>query len=264
MTATLSGSQLPGRRYRRFVTSPSVSSSRAEPVHYARDVRGNYDLIVAAFVGMLLISNVGATKAIAFGNHIPIIGSVITDGGAFLFPLTYVFGDVLAEVYGMAKARRAIILGFVLEAIASLIFLIVSITPPAPDWPNQEAWQAVLGFFPRIVIASLCGYLAGQFLNAYVLVKIKERTKEGTLWARLVGSTVVGEFADTAIFCVFAFGGVLSTPNLINYTVTGYVYKCLVEIACLPITYRVIRAIKKREPSYAAPTPTDDRVGGAD
>jgi uncharacterized integral membrane protein (TIGR00697 family) len=240
-----------------------VLSGRPEPAHYARDVRGNYDLLVAAFVGMLLISNVGATKAIAFGSNIPIIGSVITDGGAFLFPLTYVFGDVLAEVYGMAKARRAIILGFVLEAIASLTFLVVSITPPAPDWPNQEAWQAVLGFFPRIVIASLCGYLAGQFLNAYVLVKIKEHTLEGTLWARLVGSTVVGEFADTAIFCVIAFGGILSTSNLINYTVTGYVYKCLVEIACLPITYRVIRAIKKSEPSYGAAVTAGHPVGGA-
>jgi queuosine precursor transporter len=230
-------------------------------VHYARDVRGNYDLIVAAFVGLLLISNVGATKAIAFGSHIPIIGSVITDGGAFLFPLTYVFGDVLAEVYGLAKARRAIILGFVLQAIAALTFLVVSITPPAPDWPNQDAWQAVLGFFPRIVIASLCGYLAGQFLNAYVLVRIKERTKEGTLWARLVGSTLVGEFADTALFCVIAFGGVLSTSNLINYTVIGYIYKCLVEIAFLPITYRVIRAVKKHEPSYAAGVPASDPVG---
>ena len=238
-------------------------SGGTEPAHYARDVRGNYDLIVAAFVGMLLISNVGATKAIAFGSNIPLIGSVITDGGAFLFPLTYVFGDVLAEVYGLAKARRAIILGFVLEAIASLTFLVVSITPPAPDWPNQDAWQAVLGFFPRIVIASLSGYLAGQFLNAYVLVKIKERTKEGSLWARLVGSTIVGELADTAIFCVIAFGGVLSTSNLINYTVTGYVYKCLVEIACLPITYRLIRAIKKREPSYAAAVPAGHPVGEA-
>jgi uncharacterized integral membrane protein (TIGR00697 family) len=243
------------------VTRSPALSGGTEPARYARDVRGNYDLIVAAFVGMLLISNVGATKAIAFGSHIPIIGSVITDGGAFLFPLTYVFGDVLAEVYGLAKARRAIILGFVLEAIASLTFLVVSVTPPAPDWPNQGAWQAVLGFFPRIVIASLCGFLAGQFLNAYVLVKIKERTKEGTLWARLVGSTIVGEFADTAIFCVIAFGGVLSTSNLINYTVTGYIYKCLVEIACLPITYRVIRAIKKREPSYAVDVPAGHPVG---
>ena len=91
--------------------------------------------------------------------------------------------------------------------------------------------------------------------------QIKERTKEGSLWARLVGSTIVGELADTAIFCVIAFGGVLSTSNLINYTVTGYVYKCLVEIACLPITYRVIRAIKKREPSYAAGVPASDPVG---
>ena len=113
------------------------------------------------------------------------------------------------------------------------------------------------------MIASLCGYLAGQFLNAYVLVKIKERTKEGTLWARLVGSTLVGELADTVLFCVIAFGGVLSTSNLINYTVTGYVYKCLVEIACLPVTYRVIRALKKREPSYGAAVAADHPVGEA-
>lgn len=220
---------------------------------FAAGPRGNYDLVVAAFCGLLLISNIGATKAIAFGIgvNLPVLGNhIITDGGAFLFPLTYVLGDVLAEVYGLRRARRAIIMGFVLAALASVTFLVVSITPPAPGWPNQEAWSAVLGFVPRIVFASLCGYLAGQFLNAYVLVKIKERTKERTLWARLVGSTVVGEFADTALFCTIAFAGILSTRDLISYTIVGYVYKVLVEVVCLPITYAVIRAIKRREPDY--------------
>lgn len=222
-------------------------------MRFAAGPRGNYDLVVAAFCGLLLISNIGATKAIAFsiGVTLPVLGDhIITDGGAFLFPLTYVLGDVLAEVYGLRRARRAIIMGFVLAALASVTFLVVSATPPAPGWPNQEAWVAVLGFFPRIVLASLAGYLAGQFLNAYVLVKIKERTKERTLWARLVGSTVVGEFADTALFCTIAFAGILSTRDLINYTLIGYLYKVLVEVVCLPVTYAVIRAIKRREPDY--------------
>ena len=141
-------------------------------------------------------------------------------------------------------------MGFVLAALASLMFFVVSLTPPAPGWGNQEAWSAVLGFFPRIVLASLCGYLAGQFLNAYVLVRLKERTSKGSLWARLVGSTLVGEFADTALFCTIAFAGVLSAPDLVGYTVVGYLYKVLVEVVCLPVTYAVIRTIKRHEPGY--------------
>jgi uncharacterized integral membrane protein (TIGR00697 family) len=217
----------------------------------ARGRTGNYDVILAAFCGLLLISNIGATKAIAFDIplSLPLIGSsLITDGGAFLFPLTYVLGDILAEVYGLRRARRAIITGFVLSALAAVTFAVVSASPPAPGWPHQEAWQAVLGFVPRIVAASLAGYLVGQFLNAYVLVKIKQRTKERSLWARLLGSTVVGEFADTAIFCTIAFVGILSTPDLLGYIVVGYLYKVTVEVVCLPLTYALIAALKKREP----------------
>jgi len=231
----------------------ALNSAPAGTARFAGGGRGNYDLVLATFCGLLLISNVGATKAIAFALPVslPVLGDhIITDGGAFLFPLTYVLGDVLAEVYGLRRARRAIITGFVLAALASVTFLVVGATPPAPGWPNQEAWVSVLGFFPRIVLASLAGYLAGQFLNAYVLVKIKERTKERSLWARLVGSTVVGELADTALFCTIAFGGILSTGDLINYTLIGYLYKVLVEVVCLPVTYAVIRAIKRREPDY--------------
>jgi hypothetical protein len=228
-------------------------SAHGDTAHFAKEVSGNYDLVLAFFCGLLLISNIGATKAIAFGLpfSVPVIGSnLITDGGAFLFPLTYVLGDVLAEVYGLRRARRAIVTGFVLSALAAVTFLVVSVSPPAPGWPNQEAWRSVLGFVPRIVVASLAGYLVGQFLNAYVLVKLKERMKERGLWARLVGSTVVGEFADTAIFCTIAFGGILSTRDVVSYTLIGYVYKVLVEVVCLPVTYAVIRALKKREPSY--------------
>jgi len=229
----------------------ALGSATTDTSRPAETRRGSYDLVVAAFCGLLLISNVAATKAIAFGLPIslPVLGDhVITDGGAFLFPLTYVLGDVLAEVYGMRLARRAILMGFVLAALASLTFLVVSATPPAPGWHNQDAWSAVLGFVPRIVLASLAGYLAGQFLNAYVLVRIKAYTKERSLWARLVGSTVVGELADTALFCTIAFAGILSAHDLVGYTLVGYLYKVLVEVLCLPVTYAVIAAIKRREP----------------
>jgi len=214
--------------------------------------RGNYELVVAAFCGLLLISNIGATKAIAFDLPVtlPVIGPrLITDGGALLFPLTYVLGDVLAEVYGFRRARRAIWMGFALAALASLTFWLVSISPPAPDWPNQEAWAAVLGFVPRIVVASLAGYLVGQFLNAYVLVRLKRRMPGSGLWARLLGSTVVGELADTVIFCTIAFAGILSGPNLLSYIVLGYVYKVAVEVVLLPVTYAVIGAVRRREPA---------------
>jgi uncharacterized integral membrane protein (TIGR00697 family) len=230
--------------------SSTAARTDQSTARYAADLQGNYDLIVAAFCGLLLISNVGATKAIAFATPTAWPGIIVTDGGAFLFPLTYVLGDVLAEVYGMRKARRAILIGFVLAGIASLTFWLVSVTPPAPGWTNQDAWAAVLGFVPRIVLASLLGYLAGQFLNAYVLVKIKQYTKEGRLWARLVGSTLVGEAADTLVFCLVAFSGILTGSTLVNYVITGYVYKVLVEVIMLPVTYLVIRQVKKREPGY--------------
>lgn len=223
---------------------------------YASAARGNYDLVVACFVGLLLISNVGATKLIEFGPHVEVAGfpvlPIITDGGAFLFPLTYVLGDVLAEVFGLRRARRAIATGFVLSALMSLTFLAVAAVPPASDWPNQAAWETVLGFVPRIVVASLLGYAAGQFLNALVLTRLKRRAGERRLWVRLLTSTVVGEFVDTLVFCTVAFGGTIPLPQLVNYIAVGFVYKVLVEALLLPVTYRVIAAVKRCEPDYRA------------
>ena len=224
------------------MTARSPGDAGAE-VHFARTGSSLYPTIVAAFVGVLLISNIGATKLIAFGP-------IITDGGAFLFPLTYIIGDVLSEVYGWKAARRAIIIGFAMSIIAAITFFLVQASPPAPGYENQEAFEAVLGFVPRIVLASLCGYLVGQLLNAYVLVRIKDVTKERYLWARLIGSTVVGEFADTLVFCTVAFYGVITGSEFVTYVVVGYVYKTLLEVVLLPITYPTIRWIKRREPSY--------------
>jgi uncharacterized integral membrane protein (TIGR00697 family) len=227
----------------------------ARTAAYVQTPSGIYTIVVALFCGLLLISNVAATKLITVVDGLPAFlgGGIFTDGGALLFPLTYVIGDVLAEVYGLRHARRAIWVGFTLSALASVTFLAVGAAPPGPGYENQDAFVAVLGFVPRIVLASLTGYLAGQFLNAYVLVWLKQRTAERGLAARLVGSTVVGEFADTALFCLIAFAGVFPTwGSLIGYTVTGYLYKVAVEVIFLPITFAVIRAIKKREPGYLA------------
>ncbi len=231
---------------------------------FAESPRGIFDIVVALFCALLLISNIAATKLIQLGPELTLWGfpllPLITDGGALLFPLTYVLGDVLAEVYGLRGARRAIFLGFAVSVLASLTFVVVGALPPAADYSNQEAFLAVLGFVPRIVVASLVGYLAGQLLNAWVLVKLKERTDERSLWARLLGSTVVGEAADTILFCLIAFGGVISGATMVNYILVGYLWKVGVEAAFLPVTYRVIRVVKRLEPSYAGRAAEPDPV----
>lgn len=222
--------------------------ARATAPKFASVGASHYPVVLAVFVGLLLISNIGATKLIEFGP-------IITDGGAFLFPLVYITGDILSEVYGFKAARKAILVGFAMAILAALTFWVVQISPAAASWPNQEAFESVLGFVPRIVLASIAGYLVGQLLNAYVLVRIKERTNEGSLWLRLLGSTAVGEAADTIVFCTIAFYGVITGGEFLNYVIVGYVYKVLVEIVLLPVTYRVIAAIKKSEPTYDTADP---------
>ena len=214
--------------------------------HFAAGDTSLYPVLVGVFVGLLLISNVAAVKLI-------VLGPFITDGGAFLFPLVYIVGDVLSEVYGWRAARRAILIGFAMAVLAAVTFLVVQVAPAADAWDNQAAFEAVLGFVPRIVLASVLGFLVGQLLNAYVLVRIKERTKERHLWARLIGSTAVGELGDTVVFCTIAFFGVITGAEFLNYVIVGYVYKTLLEVVLLPVTYPVIGFVKRREPSYDLP-----------
>jgi uncharacterized integral membrane protein (TIGR00697 family) len=198
--------------------------------------------LAAAFCGLLLVANVAATKLVG-------LGPLVFDGGAVVFPLTYVLGDVLAEVYGFRAARRAIVTGFVLSALAALSFWLVDLAPAGGDWPHRQAWHAVLGLVPRIVVASLAGYLVGQLLNARVLVWWRDRARAGWLWSRLLGSTAVGAAADTVVFCALAYGGAVSGATLASYTATGYLYKLAVEAVLLPVTVRVVRRIKAREPT---------------
>lgn len=199
-----------------------------------------YDIILAVFAAILLISNLAGTKLIAFGP-------IITDGGAILFPISYILGDVLTEIYGYKYARRAIWVGLGVMLLAVLCFTIVRYMPPAPEYTAQAAYEAVLGFFPRIVAASLAAFLTGSFLNSFVLAKLKVKTKGKKLWLRLIGSTVVGELCDTVVFAFVAFGGILQGMNMLTYILIGWIFKTVVEIVFLPITYRVIDKMKQVE-----------------
>lgn len=231
------------QRHNREFSRP-VNQNTHPHVAYASVQRSLYPTLVVLFVAVLLISNIAAVKLIQFGPF-------ILDGGAFLFPLAYVLGDVLSEVFGFKATRRAIWLGFAASILASLVFFVVQLSPAPDAWQNQEAFEAVIGFVPRIVAASLAAYLVGQMLNSWVLVKLKARTSERLLWVRLLGSTAVGQLADTLIFCTIAFYGVITGADFVNYVLVGYVFKLAVEAVLLPVTYRVVAAVKRREPSYA-------------
>lgn len=220
-----------------------------------------FDVVAVTFVSLLLLSNVTATKLIGIDVGVT---TLVFDGGAILFPLTYIIGDVLSEVYGFARARRVIVLGFVFSIVAAFIFWIVGLLPPAAGYDNQEAFIAVLGFVPRIVAASLVAYLAGQLLNSWVLVAIKRKWGEQHLWVRLIGSTLVGELADTLLFCTVAFYGVITGAEFLNYVIVGYTYKVLVEILLLPLTYPTIALVKKIEGFETARTIPHEGGGGSE
>ena len=210
-----------------------VAKSKAGNLKY-------YDLIIASFVSALLISNIAAVKLIT-------IGGIITDGGAVLFPLVYIFGDVLTEVYGYAYARRAIWSGFGVMVVAVLAFTIVGQLPASPEWGLQQSYSDILGFFPRIVLASLVAYLFGEFVNATILARLKIKFGGKRLWIRLIGSTVAGQLIDTVIFGLIAFSGILSASSMLNFILVGWSFKTVVEVIMLPITYRVIKFLKARE-----------------
>lgn len=220
------------------------------PPGFASIGSGYYATLVAVFTALVLISNITATKGVAFG---PIVGnwSIITDGAFFVFPLTYVIGDVLSEVYGFRAAQRAILIGFAMEAIAALS-LWMTIYLPALDRDYQPKFEAVSHAFTQLIIAGLAGFIVGQTINAWVVVRIKAHTKEKHLWARLVGSTFAGQFGDTLVFCAIAAGaiGINTWRDFISYVALGWIYKTAVEMFMLPITYRVIAYIKRREPTY--------------
>ncbi len=196
--------------------------------------------ITGFFVGVLLISNIASTKIL-------ILGPFTFDGGTILFPLSYIFGDILTEVYGFKRARKVIWTGFASALVMSIVFAIVGFLPAAQGWENQAAYDAILGVIPRIVLASLIAYFAGEFANSFTLAKMKIMTKGKHLWARTIGSTVVGQAVDTILFSAIAFWGELPIEIFIALVVSNYVFKVGIEVLFTPITYAVTDFLKKEE-----------------
>ena len=202
-----------------------------------------YDLVMAAFVTVLLCANVigAAKRAQLFG---------FTFGaGVLFFPISYVFGDVLTEVYGYARARKVVWAGFGALAFAAFMSWAILKFPPAPGWPNQQAYETVFGATPRIALASLVAYFCGEFCNSYVLAKMKLLTEGKLLWARTIGSTIVGEFVDSLVFYPVAFLGAAgwTTEQVLAVMWGNYMLKVGWEVVMTPFTYKIVNFLKWAE-----------------
>ena len=234
--------------------SPLQSKASALPVKnvptFAAVGSPYFGILLATMAVIVILSNIGASKGVLFGP-------IVTDGGFFLFPFAYILGDVISEIYGFKVARKAIFATFALSIFASLCYWVIIALPGFTDdygIAKQHALEDALGPVPQIVLASLLGFLAGQTINSWIMVRLKERQGERKLWARLMGSSGVGEFVDTVIFCAIAAPviGIVGFSMFANYVLVGFVYKTAVEFLFIPVTTWVIRWFKRHEPSYAA------------
>jgi uncharacterized integral membrane protein (TIGR00697 family) len=213
----------------------------AHPLSHPHRSYRYYDLVMAAFVTVLLCANViGAAKVAR-------IGGVTFGAGVLFFPISYIFGDVLTEVYGYARARKVVWAGFGALAFASFMSYAILAFPPAPGWPHQAAYETVFGATPRIVLASLVAYFCGEFCNSYVLAKMKLLTSGRLLWSRTIGSTIVGEAVDSAVFYPLAFLGAWETDLVVRVMFSNYLLKLLWEVVMTPVTYRVVNFLKRAE-----------------
>jgi queuosine precursor transporter len=195
---------------------------------------------MVAFVAVLMISNVASSKIL-------VLGPFTFDGGTILFPLSYIFGDMLTEVYGYARARRVIWAGFAAAGLMAAVFALVGALPADPSWGQQDAYDAILGLTPRIVVASLIAYWLGSFSNSWVMARMKVLTQGRLLWSRTIASTIVGQALDTVLFILIAFYGVLPSGLLVPIIVSNYVFKVGLEALLTPATYRVVNGLKRLE-----------------
>ncbi len=205
-----------------------------------------FDIVMAAFVTVLLLSNVlGAGKMAAI--TLP-GGELWPFGAGILFvPVSYVIGDILTEVYGYSRARRCIWVGFAALLFMAVMSFVVVALPPAPDWNGQAAYEQIFGQVPRIVFASMLAFWAGEFVNSVVLARMKVWTKGRHLWSRTIGSTFVGQGVDSLIFYPLAFYGVWSNDALVKVLLTQWALKVAWEALLTPVTYAVVGALKRRE-----------------
>jgi queuosine precursor transporter len=207
-----------------------------------------YDLVMVAFVVVLVCSNlIGPAKIAAL--ELPFWGPLVFGASAIFFPMSYVFGDVLTEVYGYARARKVIWAGFAALLFASLMAAVVVALPPAPFWKHQGAYEIAFGNTWRIVAASITAYFCGEFVNSYVLAKMKIWTAGRWLWTRTIGSTIFGEAVDSAIFYPLAFydSGIIPNEALPAVMAAQFVLKTLVEVAFTPLTYGIVGFLKRAE-----------------
>ena len=207
-----------------------------------------YEFVMAAFVTVLICSNLIGPAKIAQVD-LPLIGMVSFGAGVLFFPISYVFGDVLTEVYGYARARRVIWAGFAGLAFAALMAAIVVALPPAPFWKNQAAYEVAFGTTWRIAAASMLAYFCGEFANSFVLAKMKIITAGRWLWTRTIGSTIVGEAVDSALFYPLAFygSGIIPNDKLPQVMLVQFVVKVGVEVVFTPVTYKVVGFLKRAE-----------------
>lgn len=225
------------------LTPATTGAARVAAAHFRY-----YDLVMAAFVAILLLSNVlGAGKVARVA--LPGIGEWPFGAGILFFPVSYIIGDVLTEVYGYAHARRVIWVGFAATVFMAAMAWVVVALPPAPDWGNQAAYEAVFGQVPRIVFASMCAFWAGEFVNSYVLARMKLMTEGRHLWMRTIGSTIAGQGVDSLIFYPLAFLGAPGwTPHLVVVVLfTQWALKTGWEAALTPLTYLVVGWLKRVE-----------------
>jgi uncharacterized integral membrane protein (TIGR00697 family) len=197
-------------------------------------------IIVALFVTCLITANITAVKLVnLFGFILP--------AAILIFPLSYIIGDVLTEVYGYGQARRVIWLGFFCNFITVLAIWMGQVLPAASFWHGQEAYQRILGYTPRLLFASFVAYLAGEFANSFVLAKMKIATGGRRLWMRTIGSTLVGQGLDSLVFITLAFVGTIPVTALVLAIVTQWLAKCIYEAAVTPLTYVVVNFLKRKE-----------------
>lgn len=199
-----------------------------------------FPFVMVAFVVVLLLSNTVAVKVAKFGPF-------YFDGAVVLFPLSYIFGDILTEVYGYKRSRVVVWTGFIACLFMSFVYWLVGILPAAPHWSGQEAYQRILGQTPRIVVASLLAFFCGEFTNSYILAKLKILTRGRWLWTRTIGSTVVGQLVDTSLFITIAFMGILPGAVLMRMIMNNYIFKTTYEALATPLTYAITAWLKKVE-----------------
>ena len=197
-------------------------------------------VISGLFVGVLVLSNILAAKMVR-------LGPFVFDGGTLLFPLSYIFGDVLTEVYGYKASRKVIWTGLAMLCVMSLNIWLIGALPGDPSWTLQKSYDDILSSVPRIALASILGYFAGEWSNSVVLSRMKLLTKGRWLWTRTIGSTHVGELVDTLIFVTVAFAGTYPTRVLVAMLLSNYLFKCSIEAAFTPLTYAVVSRVKKSE-----------------